>query len=833
VTSLVLAAAHVTGLFLPEDAEAGRMLVDRLPVRVLRAEVGRTSSRALVGVGAIAVEVEAELAPDGTGRIVPWCAHDGEVWCAHAAAALYALVERDEPFGVGPGLTAAGRAAARAATSIPPWERTLRGALEGPADDDEPEVALLFAVRRREHGDPPGEGVAIRPAVRGTSRTWIRTGTSWADVADGRIAGDAGRALADLEALHASRENFRAVEDRLRPANGRRSFSGGWGSPEWIRLDVVPSRALWPLLEEARAAGVAFVADDRAQTPVVLDREPLSASLDLRSARGRLSVEPVFGAGDGTVLPIGAPTAAVARIVEGRVTALAPLDRPVPEDFHRLARGGRVSVPNDDVEAFLRDYVPRLRRLAPLVSSDGSFPVPEPPRPLLVLAIRHSADATRLYWEWEYPGDAARRRDAERELLDTVVAAAGSFASLLGVRGRDEPFVSRDLSPDEAVEFLGHVLPALRGIDGVRIEAHDELPEYRFATEDPQVRVGADPSGTDWFELNIVVTIQGEPVGTSALLTALSRGQTYLRLMSGTVFPLTSPAFARLRDILAEAKSLADETSETVRISRHQVDLWEELGALGIVDAQRSEWFDALRGLGDAQLGPREPPPSFRASLRGYQRDGLAWLDFLRRHRLGGILADDMGLGKTVQALAALDQARIDEPEARFLVVTPTSVVGHWVSEAARFAPELRAVAVTETTAKRGSVVADAVGDARLVVTSYAIFRLDVEHFQSLGFRVAMFDEAQQIKNPASRGYACARLLEAPTKIAITGTPLENSLVELYALATLVAPGLFGTPARFREEYQRTIERENDQARLSRLRSRLRPFLLRRTRTCC
>src|SRR5690606_27882967 len=186
----------------------------------------------------------------------------------------------------------------------------------------------------------------------------------------------------------------------------------------------------------------------------------------------------------------------------------------------------------------------------------------------------------------------------------------------------------------------------------------------------------------DWFELEIVVTIQGEPVSSSELIRALSRGQTYFRLLSGTVFPLTDEAFGRLRDVLIEAKALRDDPPEKPTLPRYQFDLWYELAEIGVLDEQHRGWIDAMRALGDDAVTPVDPPESFLATLRDYQHAGFSWLDFLRRHRLGGILADDMGLGKTVQMLAALEQARLDEPGARFLVVTPTSVVGHWLAEA-------------------------------------------------------------------------------------------------------------------------------------------------------
>ncbi|WP_051172389.1 DEAD/DEAH box helicase [Microbacterium indicum] len=722
---------------------------------------------------------------------------------------------------------------------LEPWERALRGVLDrdAPASDADPpgDIALLFSVRGSEAGDPPGDGVAIRPLVRGARGAWVRSALTWRDIVDSGSEDPRWRALEDVLALHLSRENFAASTERLRPRGGYRTqYGGGWGAPDWVRLDAVPSRGLWGALRDAHDAGVIFLGDGDA--PVAVSEIAGTASIDLRMARGRLRVEPVIAIpespAEGRRYPLGAPTVAVAQTggERGGIDLLVPLAEPVSAEFDALHRADHLSIPAARVADFVHDYLPGLREIAPLASRDGSFEIPPAPRPRLVLAVRHAAPVAHLYWEWEYPPGARPHRRAEREIMAAVDEAAGRFAHLLGRGPRDLIHPARDLGPDETVEFLAEVLPALRGIGDLSVELHDEVPAYAFATEDPVVRVGVDPGGRDWFELRIVVTIQGEPVPNADLLTALAQGRTYFTLMSGTVFPLVAPAFARLRDILAQARALDDPTSETVRIGRYDLDLWQELAEIGVIARQESAWFEALAALGDDRIERADPPASFRAELRGYQRDGFSWLDFLRRHRLGGVLADDMGLGKTVQMLAALDQARVDEPGERFLVVTPTSVVGHWAAEAERFAPGLGARAIAETTAKRGAPLAEAAGDATLLITSYAIFRIDAEEFRRLGFRILVLDEAQQVKNTQSRGYAAARLLEAPSTFVVTGTPMENDLMELFALVTLAAPGLLGTRSRFREGYQRAIEREGDGRRLAELRRRIRPFLLRRTK---
>jgi superfamily II DNA or RNA helicase len=828
MTSIRLTESFVDSLFTEEDADDGRAILSQLPVRVLRSETGRAFSAALVSVGSLSIEVEM----DDTGRINTWCTHDSRDGCPHAAAALYALAESEPPFGVG-GVGSS----VRSRPEGEPWERALRG-LIAPApdlDDADPPgaIALLFDVRPAAGGEPAGAGVAIRPAVRGSRGSagrWVRSGISWREVSESSGPDPSRRALADIAGLFEGRHNFPAAAERMR--RGRGGHEQSWGLPDWIRLDATPSPGLWDALLAAHDAGVEFVVDSTAQSVVGVEQAPREAVIDLRMMGDRLWIEAGLGDLDAgfALLPIGAPTTALAMISGGAVDAILPLARPATPAWDTLFRQGHLSIPPTRIADFANDYLPALRDIAPLVSSDGSFAVPEAPRPDIVLALANAGPVARLYWEWEYPPGARRDRAAERELIADVERAAGRWAGLLRRRRADPLFPAIDLDRDQTVEFLAHVLPALRGVEGLRIEAHDEVPALEFASEAPRISFGVSPSGEDWFDLDIVVTIQGEPVSSSELIRALSRGQTYFRLLSGTVFPLTDEHFARLRDVLTEAKALRDDPPEKPSIPRYQFDLWYELAEIGVLDAQHTAWLDSMRALGDDAVAPVDPPPSFRATLRDYQRDGYSWLDFLRRHRLGGILADDMGLGKTVQMLAALDRARIDEPDARFLVVTPTSVIGHWLSEAERFAPEMRTAGLMETSAKRGTGVAEAAADASLIVTSYAILRLDAEQFHELGVRVLVLDEAQNVKNSSSKGYAAAALVGAPTVFAVSGTPLENNLMELYALASLTAPGLLGTRETFREQFSKAISKDGNAHRLAQLRKRIRPFLLRRTK---
>ncbi|WP_049350027.1 DEAD/DEAH box helicase [Rothia mucilaginosa] len=268
------------------------------------------------------------------------------------------------------------------------------------------------------------------------------------------------------------------------------------------------------------------------------------------------------------------------------------------------------------------------------------------------------------------------------------------------------------------------------------------------------------------------------------------------------------------------------------------------------------------------QIIPSCPVPTgLQATLRPYQVEGFQWLSFLYEQRLGGILADDMGLGKTVQALALLAHAIEEhraaserttergesvEPFAPFLVVAPTSVIANWAAEAERFLPEAKVVTITETTAGK-TPLAERIAGTHLVLTSYTLLRMDEEAYTGYartlsrtvdeftgeqsapeGWGALLLDEAQFVKNTGTRAWSIARAMPARTKIAMTGTPIENNLMELWALLAIVADGLFPSARAFRDLYARPAESGEDPAHAAataaRLRRRIRPLMLRRTK---
>jgi SNF2 family DNA or RNA helicase len=237
---------------------------------------------------------------------------------------------------------------------------------------------------------------------------------------------------------------------------------------------------------------------------------------------------------------------------------------------------------------------------------------------------------------------------------------------------------------------------------------------------------------------------------------------------------------------------------------------------------------DLLAGQAERHLTPVDEPAGFRGALRPYQKRGVAWLSFLGSLGLGGILADDMGLGKTVQLLALLAAHAGNGPA---LLVCPMSLVGNWQREAARFVPRLRVHVHHGAERPRGAEFSAAVHEADLVVTTYAIATRDAMALAEIDWTWLIVDEAQAIKNAATRQATAVRSLPARHRVAVTGTPVENRLADLWAIMEFANPGLLGGATAFKQRYAVPIERHGDEAAAARLRRMSGPFVLRRVKT--
>jgi len=250
-------------------------------------------------------------------------------------------------------------------------------------------------------------------------------------------------------------------------------------------------------------------------------------------------------------------------------------------------------------------------------------------------------------------------------------------------------------------------------------------------------------------------------------------------------------------------------------------------------------WINDLLNAADARMPMLEPPPGFKGELRAYQVRGLSWLAFLDKLGLGPVLADDMGLGKTIQLLALLLAERSNgagpahdtERLAPTLLVVPMSIVGNWVREAARFAPQLRVLVHHGVGRLSGEQFLHAALASDIVLTTYALAHRDRELLEQVGWARVVLDEAQNIKNPNAKQSQAIRSLEAPRRVALTGTPIENRLTELWSIMDFCNPGLLGSMGEFHRTFAVPVERLHDKDKGRRLRSLVRPFILRRLKT--
>ena len=504
--------------------------------------------------------------------------------------------------------------------------------------------------------------------------------------------------------------------------------------------------------------------------------------------------------------------------------------------------------------------------------------------PLNPFEAEHESGVQRLP-VFGYPGEEGGEVRDERfearvlRSVRSVLAAHPALASL----------EERRVEGWETRELLSVVLPKLRRISAVQVRFNGTPPEFVEATDALIEVTVTEGNSRDWFGLGIAVKVNNWTVPFAQIFEALDRGADRILLGNGTYFSLRRPEFKTLRTLIAEAREL-DEAGGELRINRHQAGLFSELESLAVSVQTTRRWDEQVRSLlalveaseareANPAEGADKPaaspdthdkrnnggvvrpnlnreypvPAGLRATLRPYQVEGYRWLTFLYEHRMGGILADDMGLGKTVQALALLAHAIEEhraaapvEPFAPFLVVAPTSVITNWAAEAERFLPEAKVVTITETTAGK-TPLAERIAGAHLVLTSYTLLRMDEDAYVSYaaglgseegpgtpGWGALLLDEAQFVKNTGTRAWSIARAMPARTKIAMTGTPLENNLMELWALLAIVADGLFPSARAFRDLYARPAESGEDPAHAAattaRLRRRIRPLMLRRTK---
>jgi len=504
---------------------------------------------------------------------------------------------------------------------------------------------------------------------------------------------------------------------------------------------------------------------------------------------------------------------------------------------------GPVRVPRLQVPQFLSQHWPQLQAAG---GAEANFKLedftlePQAPRFLLELkgglaqlgALLQCAYGPRIMTlgvtasgesVW-LPDPEVPTRYSTRDLNAERAALARLQRS--GFSGPDAQGKMQLLGQNAVLNFFAREFPRLQREWSVMLDEHLESRTMKnIERVEPQFQITS--SGVQWFDLGVVFASSGGQTFSPADIQRLIlTGQSHTRLRNGKMAIIDTGAVEELQEVLLDCAP--EQHPQGYRITSQQA------GFLEATLRQHTDWKvqapaawreRAAKQSGDAKL---ECPPlgDLETVLRPYQKQGVAWLGFLRENGFGGILADEMGLGKTPQTLAFLRFIRQTQPGVGpMLIVCPTSLVFNWVAEAKKFTPELKVLALQ---GPDRHALFEQIQTHDIVVTSYALIRRDAERYRGLEFDTVALDEAQHIKNRQTQNAQAVKAVRARHRLVLTGTPLENSVLDLWSIFDFLMPGYLGTAQDFRERYELPIAKEKDAKAQARLARRLRPFMLRR-----
>ncbi len=454
--------------------------------------------------------------------------------------------------------------------------------------------------------------------------------------------------------------------------------------------------------------------------------------------------------------------------------------RPAQPRFH-LELDGTL----DRLSAKLTCSYPGLASFAPTASVPGTaFPLSDPADPLTFLDRAETAEAAALA-RLERHGFAFSNQD-NRFVLKTQRDILQFFAGELErlKRAWDVTFTQRFSAASASVERV-------------------------------QTSWSPVSSGEDWLAFDLkFATSSGASLDRAEIQRLLQTGQGHRRLPGGKIAVVALDEVDDLNEVL---RDLGAQQSGS--------------GSFRINKAQSGYLADSIQGANDftqnAEVAPWPVPADLRNIVRSYQAEGIAWLSRLAQQGLGGILADEMGLGKTLQSLALISAYQQANPGRPALVVCPKSLTGNWAQEAARFVPDVKTLIIQGQGATRTKQLAG-LEKAGLVITSYQLLIRDMESHQPVPWGLVILDEAGYIRNPDTQASKAVRKLRAAARFALTGTPVENSIRDLWSIMDFAVPGYLGRRDDFRDRYEAPLAAGGAPAVMSRLRRRLAPYLLRR-----
>ncbi|MBO9676114.1 MAG: DEAD/DEAH box helicase [Sphingobacteriaceae bacterium] len=396
----------------------------------------------------------------------------------------------------------------------------------------------------------------------------------------------------------------------------------------------------------------------------------------------------------------------------------------------------------------------------------------------------------------------------------------------LGLKKTSSLFSNLEVSTDDenpsyaAINWVNEHIELLEA-SGFEIEQATGQKKFVFGANKIDLEV---KEGNDWFDIHAVVWFGKYQIPFLSLKQHILHKKREFLLPDGEVAIIPDKWFTQYGSLFSLA-----EAGQSLKLKKHHIGLINDLAEDSLANVVLERKLQRLSDFED--IADTQMPVHFKGSLRDYQKAGYNWFSFLREYNFGGCLADDMGLGKTIQTLAMLQKVKEDDQllasQSTSLIVMPTSLIYNWLTEAKKFTPKLKILAHTGT--NRNKDVAN-FANYDIIITTYGVTRVDVDELKNFYFNYIILDESQNIKNPASKSFKAIRSLKSRHKLILSGTPVENSVSDLWSQLTFLNPGLLGTQAFFNEEYVQAIEKKKDEEKARKLQSIIKPFVLRRTK---
>ncbi|TAH25692.1 MAG: DEAD/DEAH box helicase [Cytophagales bacterium] len=344
--------------------------------------------------------------------------------------------------------------------------------------------------------------------------------------------------------------------------------------------------------------------------------------------------------------------------------------------------------------------------------------------------------------------------------------------------------------------------------------------KYFIGSSTIQVEV---QENNDWFDIMAIIKFGNYEIPFIQLRQFILQKKSEIKLPNGEIAIIPEEWFARYSELFAYAQG--DDEKQFI-LQKHHLSLVQELQSSELAKVNISKKLEQLRNFEEIEDSPL--PDNFLAQLRPYQKAGYNWMQFLNKYNFGGCLADDMGLGKTVQTLAILQSQKEQGNTNPSLLIMPTSLVYNWEMEAKKFTPQLQ---IYKHTGSNRAKTSENFDKYDLILTSYGTTRADIELLKNFFFNYIILDESQAIKNPDSNIAKAVKGLKCKNKLILTGTPIENSTLDLWSQMNFVNPGLLGNENFFRQNYLNSIEKKHDEKQTKKLYNVIKPFILRRQKS--